>query len=299
MFKKAVPFFIKIITPLHAGTGQELGIVDLPIQRERHTGLPKIESSGVKGSIREVFREAFPEEKEKIEVAFGPEENPQHAATLGFTEARLLLFPVKSAMGIFALTTCPMVLRRLKRELSLPGVSLGKPVPAIPDENTVGENSSLLLQYGQGEKAVVLEEFTFKVKEDEKTTQFAAWLKGYAGVEEAPQRLVVLPDDDFKTLVNLTTEVITRIKIEPETGTVKEGALFTEEFLPSETVLYSLALATPLSFQQVREHFPGNTPEEVADSILNFFLKIPSFIQIGGDATIGKGIVQIIRGGGQ
>ncbi len=57
MFKKALPFFIYVITPLHAGTGQELGIVDLPIQRERHTGFPKIEASGLKGSIREVFEE--------------------------------------------------------------------------------------------------------------------------------------------------------------------------------------------------------------------------------------------------
>ena len=57
MFKKALPFFIHVITPLHAGTGQELGIVDLPIQRERHTGFPKIEASGLKGSIREVFEE--------------------------------------------------------------------------------------------------------------------------------------------------------------------------------------------------------------------------------------------------
>ena len=57
MFKRALPFFIRVITPLHAGTGQELGVVDLPIQRERHTGFPKVEASGLKGSIREVFEE--------------------------------------------------------------------------------------------------------------------------------------------------------------------------------------------------------------------------------------------------
>ncbi|HRI29847.1 MAG TPA: hypothetical protein PK715_17435, partial [Chitinophagales bacterium] len=28
-------------TPLHAGTGDDLGFVNLPIQRERHTDFPK------------------------------------------------------------------------------------------------------------------------------------------------------------------------------------------------------------------------------------------------------------------
>ena len=37
MFKLAKPFFIKTITPMHAGSGQDLGIVDQPIKRERHT----------------------------------------------------------------------------------------------------------------------------------------------------------------------------------------------------------------------------------------------------------------------
>ena len=54
MFRLAKPFFIRTITPLHAGTGQDLGIVDLPIQRERHTSYPKIEGSGLKGAIREI-----------------------------------------------------------------------------------------------------------------------------------------------------------------------------------------------------------------------------------------------------
>ena len=33
--------FYRNETPLHMGTGTELGVVDLPIQREKHTGFPK------------------------------------------------------------------------------------------------------------------------------------------------------------------------------------------------------------------------------------------------------------------
>lgn len=43
MFLKFQPFFIIAETPVHAGSGSELGIVDLPIQRERPTAFPKIE----------------------------------------------------------------------------------------------------------------------------------------------------------------------------------------------------------------------------------------------------------------
>jgi len=55
MFKEAIPLFIRAITPVHAGSGNDLGIVDLPIQREKHTGFPKIEGSTLKGSIRDFF----------------------------------------------------------------------------------------------------------------------------------------------------------------------------------------------------------------------------------------------------
>ena len=55
MYRKANPLFLICQTPLHAGSGSELGVVDLPIQRERHTGFPKIESSSLKGAIREAI----------------------------------------------------------------------------------------------------------------------------------------------------------------------------------------------------------------------------------------------------
>ena len=56
MFKQAKPLFLIVETPLHAGSGTDLGIVDLPIQREKHTDYPKVEASGLKGAIREIFR---------------------------------------------------------------------------------------------------------------------------------------------------------------------------------------------------------------------------------------------------
>jgi CRISPR-associated protein Cmr4 len=96
--------------------------------------------------------------------------------------------------------------------------------------------------------------------------------------------IIVLPDDDFKDFVNLSTEVITRTKIDNTTGTVATGALFTEEYLPSESVMYSLVLA--------HQEFRANSPL-TASKVLEFFKEnLNDVVQIGGSATIGKGIVK-------
>ena len=70
MFQKSIPLFLVCESPLHAGSGSELGIIDLPIQRERHTNFPKIEGSSLKGCIREAFEEqgATPELKDRKSV---------------------------------------------------------------------------------------------------------------------------------------------------------------------------------------------------------------------------------------
>ncbi|MEP9412273.1 MAG: type III-B CRISPR module RAMP protein Cmr4 [Candidatus Brocadia sp.] len=315
MFKKALPFFMIVETPLHAGSGSDLGIVDLPIQRERHTGFPKVESSGLKGSIREVFEDLSEikinnhivnNDKKKVamSLAFGPEEGDTHSGALGFTDARLLLFPVKSMKGVFAWITCPHVLEKLKKEMELAEISN---MPALPNKNTVPHNCSLIIS----DSNIVLEEYTFSVSKEtdanENCSTFAEWLannifpiakdgKGPCAYwrEKMKKDLVVLTDDDFRDFVNLSTEVVARTKINNETGTVQQGALFYEEYLPQESVLYSLALASPIFKEKDDEKgiFKQNGKNE-EDLVLEFFKAgLPEVIQIGGNATIGKGIVR-------
>ena len=312
MFKKAKPFFMIVETPLHPGTGTDLGVVDLPIQRERHTGFPKIESSGLKGGIREAFEndDTFIEvgkgkvkksDEELIAHIFGPEEGDLHAAALGFTDARLLLFPVKSMKSIFAWVTCPKVLNRFINDLNIAGI---KGVPELPDENTVPYKCKLLFldnEHNPNNSKIILEEYTFDVKKDEdenkKCSKFALWLSNNIFPnddvfkywrEKLQNDLVVLSDDDFKDFVTHSTEIITRIKIDNETGTVQKGALFTEEYLPSETILYSLALTSPFFVEKKKKKIMNE--EEL---VMEYFVKgLPSVIQLGGNATIGKGLVR-------
>ena len=306
MFKKAKPFFIIVQSPLHVGSGTELGLVDMPIQRERHTGFPKIEGSGLKGCIREAFEE-FREEiqvgnkkvnggnrLETILLAFGPEKGDEHAGALGFTDARLLLFPVKSMKGVFAWITCPTVLERFKTDLELCKNSgaIKKHFfenKKVPSEKTISNFGELGIN-----GKIVLEEYTFDVKHEQITREFAEWLAVMLDMGEINKKLVILSNDDFCDFVNLSTEVITRTRINQATGTVQSGALFTEEYLPSESVLYSLALATPI-FKEKQEDkgiFAQNGKAE-EDLVMEYFTNgLAEVIQIGGNATIGKGIVR-------
>lgn len=43
--------FYRNETPLHMGTGTELGVVDLPIQREKHTGFLRVRHRVSKGLL--------------------------------------------------------------------------------------------------------------------------------------------------------------------------------------------------------------------------------------------------------
>jgi len=119
MYRKANLLFLMNQTPLHAGSGDSLGIVDMPIQREKHTGFPKIEASSLKGSIREHFERVEGEKNPNIIAAFGSEGDDNNesskAGALGFTDARLLLFPVKSMKGVFAWVTCPQIINKFNR----------------------------------------------------------------------------------------------------------------------------------------------------------------------------------------
>jgi len=338
MYKIAKPFFIAVETPLHAGSGTELGVVDMPIQRERHTSFPKIEASGLKGCIREAFeelktedskvksdklKEKFPDLEEKWEIerggkkeikkkdgkelikfdeaislAFGPEKGDEHAGALGFTDARVLLFPVKSMKGVFAWITCPKVLDRFKHDLELAEI---KGIPDMPEEKTAPKDCQLFIK----DDKIVLEEYTFEVTKDTNEngacSVFAGWFSEKVisqgdeynyWQEKIEKDIVVLPDDDFRDFVNLSTEVITRTKIDNETGTVQSGALFTEEYLPTETILYSLVLASPVFNKEkgIFEKTGGKSEEEL---VMEYFTNgLPEVIQVGGNATIGKGIVR-------
>jgi CRISPR-associated protein Cmr4 len=96
--------------------------------------------------------------------------------------------------------------------------------------------------------------------------------------------------------VTHATEVLTRIRLEPDTKTVAHGALWTEEHLPVDTLLYAPVRATRLRIDQ--DQFPTDwaeiksNPDGQAKAVLDFVQNsLQSRLQLGGDETVGRGIV--------
>lgn len=314
MYKLAKPLFLHCQSPMHVGSGSDLGLVDLPIQRESHTGFPKIEASSLKGAIRENFEGkaktdddwyniqlAFGFDKDGlppgVEKQFSKKEDCDYSGALAFSDARLLLFPVKSFKGIFAYVTCPQVLERFKNDLQICGDTTNAMLTALstlPQANKVAA-----LDLVTSEK-IILEDYAFTVQNnDQATKNFATALGKHLGID-ITKRLVVLPDDVFSDFVKLFTEVITRNKIDNFKGTVAKGALFTEEYLPAESVLYSLVFAN--SIFTAKEDRKGIFKKVDTDTVSeeqkvqNYFAtKVADkdgYMQIGGNSTLGKGIVK-------
>jgi CRISPR-associated protein Cmr4 len=234
---------------------------------------------------------------------FGPPTagSGEFAGSLSVTDARLLALPVRSLRGVFAWVTCKGVLDRFGRDAALAGVPLAGWPDAVPDvpkfKAAVPADCPCLLQKPAG---VVLEEFQFDQTPGDPVpfarAVAAAVLPGtpaYKGTRDRfAQALVLLNDDDFTYFARYATEIMARIKLNYETKTVEGGALFYQEFLPAETLLYAVVLVNP-----ARGRFAG---APAADLLKRFAGWVPEVLQVGGEESVGKGFcgVRLFTNGG-
>jgi CRISPR-associated protein Cmr4 len=301
MFEKASMLYIYAETPLHPGTGTTIrGSIDLPIQRERHTEFPTIQGSSLKGVLRKNASLANLEEeisiqtengdvKKKLEnLVFG---GPEGVGGVSVTDARLLAFPVRSLKGVFGWITCPLVLRRFRRDLATVTGEIPKwNIASSPKDNKViaKENSNLAVNK-EGKSYVFIEEMQMEIENSfEEYPEIVEQIqKGLPAIDQDElgdkfsSDLVIVSDEIFRDMVVLTTEVTARIEI-GEKGVAKEGALWYEEYLPTDSLLYSLVLIpripANISSRKIREKMRGYTDK---------------IIQIGGNKTVGKGFARL------
>lgn len=286
MFEKSLLLGMYAVSPLHPGSGSEISVIDLPVQREKHTGFPVVWGQSLKGALRHAYERK--NGKDKAVVIFGPDTDraSEHAGAISVGDAKVLLFPVRSARGVFAYVTSPLVLKRFMEDLSLAGLHPeNTPIPDVP----VAHSGSVVTIAKNGEHHVVLEDLRLKVK--------TADLSGIAGElskvapisrEDLLKRLVIVPDDVFSAFVRVGTEVVARVRINPETGTVEEGALWYEEFIPRDTVMYAV-----IAVSKPRKEHPELRDAESVVKELQRFVEEVSYLQIGGDETVGKGFVRL------
>lgn len=222
-----------------------------------------------------------------------PADAEPQAGALSFTDARILAFPVRSARGVFAWVTCPAVLERFHRDQTL--ISAPMADNQLPAQRNIQEGLAIrgsddLVIQSENQQKIVLEEYDYSVSNNSPWQAYfnrvSQWIAAN-GLDESTQErfkshLVLIPDDEFGHYVKHATEVVARIGLDSETKTVKRKALFYEEFLPPETILYSVVVATAPRMQNA-----GN-----AIGVLNYLsnqIAGAPFIQIGGNETTGKG----------
>lgn len=314
--------YTQCITPLHNGTGQSLGSVDRPILRESFTRFPYFQSSGLKGAIRARANDELknnPSSLDVVEAAFGKGATDGNQGCILSTDLRVLLLPVRSLAGVFALVTCPLVLARFQRLCTLvkgPELPVGKAITnflekchAIDGGNALGPaliekdeklrfNDHAIRLSANG--PYVLEDRVLQPRPEEELRDLAAkfnaalvealfdgsfWRDFYRG------RIVIVSDDDFRDFCERAVPVEANIAME-ETGVTVDGSLRYTEYLPEETVLTSMiTIDRPLKsgHQQLTNE---------VEALLRQCLKGPSgdvpILQLGADESKGKGIVRPI-----
>jgi CRISPR-associated protein Cmr4 len=301
MFEKHAAVFLYAVAPVHMGAGQAIGVIDNPIQRERHTGHPSFAGSGIKGAVRHGF-EALGGSKEHVNRLFGPDAGASdlHAGAVSFGDAQTVCLPVRSLRGGYVYATCPQALSRAKRLLGLIGVAVEWPaLPAVAEGRCLVANPALL----SGDK-LHLEafEYTAKDKDSAALKTIAQDLAGKAlpggdayqfFAEKLKTDLVVLSDTDFAYFAQHSMLVEPHVRINHETGTADDGGLFYTENLPPESLLLA-----PLMASQTRTGKPDDALDAAAVLAQMKAVIDGKLLQIGGDATTGRGLVvaKIVEG---
>ncbi len=278
--------FLQALSPLHAGTGQGVGVIDLPIAREKATGIPIVPGSTLKG----VLRSNCENDALKIRV-FGPEtENArEHAGSAQFSDLRLLFLPVRSFSGTFAWVTSPLLLRRFQRDCAMATKPFPAEMPSLHNADRClvpGSNSKLTMDInGQGDQ-VILEELRLTSQTDKSLNELVSWLKVFLfGADTSwhtlfAERVCVVHDDVLSFLLDTATEITARIRLEEEKKTVARGALWYEEALPAESILSGLMVV-----QKVE------ASEKEVLKVIEDISKSP--LQVGGSATVGRGLCRL------
>lgn len=300
MFEKQAAVFLYAVSPVHMGAGTATGVIDNPIQRERHTGHPSFAGSGIKGAVRhgfEALAAGLQDERsmrDRIRLLFGPESQSGdlHAGAVSFGDAQLVAFPVRCLKRGYVYATCPQALARARRLLHVAGVEAAWPdLPEVTEGHCLLANPALM----SGDK-LHLEAFEYDVTVSQDalpavSADLAARALPQDGshgyfCEKLKTDLVVLADTDFAYFAENATLVEPHVRINENTGTADSGGLFYTENLPPESLLLA-----PLMAGKTRS---GKESEQMSpDEVLLMVRTVLDgrLLQVGGDATTGRGLV--------
>ena len=260
-------------TPLHVGCGSSVGAVDQPVARERHTRFPIIPGSAIKGVLADLWLDWRDKEKpvrdsEGVKL-LGSEMGNATAGSLLIGEGRILLFPVRSAKKCWAWITCPLALDRFAFDAGIKPPTL----PEITNDETIASNGLCL------NGSVIFEDYPFECKNgiDEIATLLKKFFDGTEVLSDnLSEHLAIVTDELFAYFVSNACEIANHNRIDDVTGVVENGALFSQENVPSETLFYSVL-------------GDGGKEGDVFEAVSKKLDEAEYMLQIGANATTGLG----------
>lgn len=282
--------FIRTLTPLHVGVGRAGGIVDLPVQRDLY-GYPTIYSSSIKGALRTACLRA---KRDKCEEIFGsePGATPTKPGKAMLLDAQLLLIPVRLLKGVYGYVTSPYMLKRFCDYIQIKDEKQAEKLSEIitqlegildpGNKAVVSSSEDISISTGDKKYVVINEEFWLEPRENkELINNIISYVPGdlRKRLELDKNKLLIVSDvnDLSIQIVEKSLIRLQRIRLEKEEKIVKTGALWSEEYVPQNTVFYTLAL------------YANN---EVKTSFRNMLGATKNYLILGGNETIGKGLTK-------
>ena len=283
---KPKKIYARALDPIHIGAGgYRLGRVDNTIVRDPTTDVPKIPGTSIAGVVR-AFAEIVKEDDKKkedfnkklknidTEEVFGTESKK---GILRFYDGQIILFPVSSIQGTVWITTKELIEYWCERIKDEKGEKI-----EIPDE--IGDDAYAIKGIDT-ERPLNLGWLLLDIKKPENGQELVL----PSDMDKWVKRVVVVSEKLFSHIVNDNLEVRTSVKIDPETGTAAEGALFTYEAIPRGAVLgFEIGIDNALVEQR------GINPDVVNDIIKGVS---PYFKNLGtgGMGTRGFGRLELVK----
>jgi CRISPR-associated protein Cmr4 len=266
--------YLFLLAPLHTGGATQEGNL-LGIAREVHTELPYIPSSTIRGRLRasiedqgirdQLFGKSLKSEK-KSDRTDGYGELTQ--GDIWISDGSLLWIPVSSLSHGVIWVSSPLLLRRwAKFQAGKTGATL-----TVPPEYSTSLGAS---------KPVYLKDAILKAND---LKAWSNW-KDFVPAGEATgdiDRVLVLPDRHFKTLVQMALARQVKIKLDEEKSV--DGGFRYEEAIPRDTLMY---FPWGLTSQAIAKSDPHGS-EQTFSALLDDW----DVLQIGGQESLGRGFVQ-------
>ena len=269
-------------SPCHVGSGSALGVIDSPIQRERHTNWPVIPASGMKGALRASFSKRLEEKDDSlVNTIFGTsntsEDNSGFAGSFSISDAKLLAFPMRSSVVPFAAVTSPAILLRYARDLRMCNVIIDDFEITLQEEEAF-----FFFNTKDTTKDILLEDYV--VKAQPLPEELSSKLKKL--LPNDYKNLLIVSDVVFDYCVSNCLPITASIKIDQQTGTTSNGSLRYQEDVPSDTLFY---------FVIVWGNSFGSNDMMAATIKDNVLKTVGEYLQVGGDDSLGHGVFKLVE----